>query len=105
MNTITVYEGNSMTVECAVLNPDGTDAVLTTFTATLTIKENKGDTAALISSTGTISGNDITFSIDDAVNTLDKGVYYYEVTIENTTDKYTVQQDRLIIKESIKYVS
>jgi hypothetical protein len=105
MNKITVYEGNSAIIECAVLNPDGTDAVLTDFTATLTIKENKDDATELIEETGVISGNEITFTIPDTDNDLEKGTYYYEVTIESTDETLTLVQDRLIVKESIVYVT
>ena len=102
MSKLNVYEGNSFIVTCAVYNPDGTDATLTGFTATLTIKTNKDDaTAALISSSGVIVGNDITFTIAAASNTLTVGVYYYEITIASATELLTVTQDRLIVKESV----
>ena len=103
MNKLTTYEGNTIIVECAVTDPDGTDADLTGYTATLTIKENKSDTTALIESTGVIEDSDITFTVDSGDNTLDVGVYYYEVTID--PDKLTLVQDRLIVKESIVYVT
>lgn len=105
MNKITIYEGNSAVIECAVYDPDGTDAVLTDFTATLTIKQNKDDTTALITETGVIVDNDITFTIPDTDNDLDKGTYYYEVTIESTSETLTIVQDRFIIKESIVYIT
>lgn len=105
MSKITVYEGNSASIECAVYNPDGTDAVLTSYTATLTVKATKDATASLFTSTGTISGNDITFNITAANNTRTYGTFYYEVTIVNGASILTVAQDRYIIKQSIVYVS
>lgn len=105
MSKITIYEGNSAVITCAVYNPDGTDAVLTGFTGTLTVKTNKADTVALITETGTNSSNDITFTITSNDNDLTKGSYYYEVTIESTTEKITIAQDRMIVKESIVYIS
>jgi uncharacterized protein YbcV (DUF1398 family) len=104
-NKITVYEGNTAVVTCAVVNSDGTDAVLTGYTATLTVKVNKADTASVFTSTGIIAGNDITFNITATNNTQDKGVYYYEVTITDLTSYYTLVQDRYVIKESIVYIS
>ena len=105
MSKINVYEGNSAVLTWEVFNPDGTDAVLTSFTATLTVKQNKIDTSALITKTGVISDNDITFTILDTDNDLDKGSYYYEVTLESSTQKLTIAQDRYIVRESIVYVT
>ena len=105
MSKIIVYEGNTITLTDEVLNADGTDAVLTGFTATLTIKQNKADTTTLLTSTGSITDNVISFTITDTANTLSVGVYYYEVTIESTTETYTVCQDRLVVKESIVYIT
>jgi uncharacterized protein YbcV (DUF1398 family) len=105
MNRITVFEGNTAEVKCAVVNSDGTDADLSGYTATLTVKENKSDTTAVFESTGVISGNDITFTISADDNDIDKGVYYYEVTIDDSTSYFTLIQDRYVIKESIVYVT
>jgi hypothetical protein len=105
VNKITVYEGNTAVVTCAVLNSDGTDAVLIGYTATLTVKTGKAATSSVFTSTGIIVGNDITFTITAANNTQPCGVYYYEVTITDLTSYYTLVQDRYIIKQSIVYVS
>lgn len=105
MSKITVYEGNSAILDWEVFNPDGTDAVLTAFTATLTVKENKADTTTLITKTGVIVDNTITFTVLDTDNDLDKGTYYYEVTIESSTQKLTIAQDRYVVKESIVYIT
>lgn len=105
MDKITVYEGNSAVIAFEVLNPDGTDAVLSGFTATLNVKEAKTDTAALITETGTISGNEITFVIPAASNIIDKGTYYYEVVLESTSQKLTVAHERFYVKESLIYVT
>ena len=102
---VNVYEGNSASLTWQVFNSDGTDAVLTAYTATLNVKENKTDTTALITKTGVISDNDITFTLLSTDNDLDKGSYYYEVTIESSTQKLTIAQDRFIVRESIVYIS
>ena len=105
MNKITTYESNSITVICSVFNDDGTDTDLSSYTGTLTVKQNKDDTSVLITSTGDVTDNDIEFDISDTDNDLECGVYYYEVTIDSTTESYTLVQDRLVIKESLVYVS
>jgi uncharacterized protein YbcV (DUF1398 family) len=105
MAKITIYEGNTAVITCAVTNSDGTDANLAGYTATLTVKANKADVAAVFTSVGVIAGNDITFTVTAANNTIDTGVYYYEVSIDNATSYYTLEQDRYIVKESIVYVS
>lgn len=105
MDKITVYEGNSAVIAFEVLNPDGTDAVLSGFTATLNVKETKASTTVLITSTGTISGNEITFIIPAASNVIDKGTYYYEVVCESTSQKLTVAHERFYVKESLIYVT
>jgi hypothetical protein len=105
MNKITTYEGNSITVICSVFNDDGTDTDLSSYTGTLTVKQNKDDTSVLITSTGDVTDNDIEFHISDTDNDLECGVYYYEVTIESIDEKHTVVQDRLIVKQSIVYIT
>jgi len=105
MNKVTIYEGNSAVIAFAVLNADGTDATLTGFTATLYVKQNKIDTTSLITKTGVISGNDITFTILDTDNDFDKGTYYYEVVLESATQTLTIEQDRYIVRESIVYIT
>jgi rRNA processing protein Krr1/Pno1 len=102
---INIYEGNSIDVDCYVTSSTGVAIDVSSYTATLTIKKNKNDVAALLTSTGIIVTSTITFNIDAATNTLAKGSYYYEVTIELSPDKYTVAQDRLIVYESIVYIS
>lgn len=104
-NRVTVYESNSATIEVAVYNPDGTDAVLSGYTATLTVKSSKSSTTTLFTSTGTVSGNDISFAVTAANNNRAYGVYYYEVTIVNGTTQLTVVQDRYVIKESLVYTT
>jgi hypothetical protein len=101
MNKITIYNGNTATIKCSVYYPDGTDAVLSGYSALLTLKQNKDDLTALFTSVGTISDNEITFNVSDADNILTEGVYYYEVIIESGVNKLTVAQDRYVIKESL----
>jgi hypothetical protein len=106
MNKITVYEGNTEVVTCAVTNSDGTDAVLAGFTAYLTVKTDKEtSTVAEFTSTGTIVGNDITFTITEDDNSIQSGTYYYEVSIHSTTEDFTLVQDRYIVKKSMTYVT
>ena len=103
---INVYEGNSAVITYTVTNPDGTDAVLTAFTATLYVKADKATTtAALITKTGVIVGNEITFTILATDNDMDKGVYYYEVVLVSATQTLTIALDRYIVRESIVYIT
>lgn len=100
---ISIYEGNTIDIECDVTNPDGSAADLGGYTATLTIKKNKSDITALLTGTGTITLNAIVFNIDAASNTLTKGEYYYEITIDDGSDKFTLAQDIFVILESLVY--
>lgn len=102
---ITVYEGNSAVIGFEVLNPDGTDAVLSGFSATLNIKEKKSDTTVLITKTGTISSNEVTFIVNDTDNDLIYGTYYYEVVLTSASQKLTVAQERFHVKQSIIYIT
>ena len=105
MAKITIYEGNTAVITCSVTNSDGTDADLDGFTALFTVKVNKSDTSAVFTSEGVIVDSDITFTISADDNTIDCGVYYYEVTIDDSTSYYSLAQDRYVIKESIVYVT
>ena len=105
MNKIIIYEGNSIAVYCTIVDQDGVDADMDGFDALLTIKLEKDSTDVLLSVNGTITDNVIEFDIAEADNTLDIGVYYYEVSISDATDLYTLTQDRLVIKESLVYIT
>jgi hypothetical protein len=105
MNKLTVYEGNSILITLTVTNSDGTDADFSGFTVTIHIKQNKDDITDLLDATGSVTNNVVIFSIDATDNDLLMGVYYYEVIAESATEKYTLVQDRLFVKESIVYVT
>src|SRR5512133_2048528 len=103
MTRITTYEGNSIIVIRDY--DDLTTTTLSAFTVKFTAKRNKDDTAALIEKTGVVSGSGVVFTIDPTDNVLDKGISYFEVTAETATQKVTLEQDRIYVKESIVYVS
>jgi hypothetical protein len=105
MDKITVYEGNSVVIGVEVLNPDGTAATLTGFTATINVRATKSSTTVLITSTGVVAANEITFTIAASSNTLTKGVYYYEIVIESASQKITLAHERFYVKESLIYVT
>lgn len=105
MNKLIVYEGNTIIITLTVTNSDGTATDFSAYTVTLHIKQNKDDATDLISETGSITNNVVVFTVDAADNDLLKGVYYYEVTAGAVGEAYTLVQDRLIVKESIVYVT
>ena len=105
MSKITVYEGNSAVIAFAVTNPDGTDASLAGFTATIYVRTTKASTTNLFTKTGVIVGKNITFSILASDNTMTKGTYFYEAVLTSATQVLTITLDRFIVRESIVYIT
>ena len=100
-NKIEVYEGNDI----AVITTVSGITSLAGYTSTLTVKATKESSTALFTNTpGTINGLNITHNITNVENDMDHGQYYFEITIDNGTYKYTVVQDYYVILESIVYV-
>ena len=98
-NKITAYEGNDLKVICNVTGISS----LSGYTATFVVKKYTSDSIALIQVTGSIVNLQITFDIPQEDNDMDYGSYWYEVIIDNGTNRYTLQQDQYYLKESIVY--
>ena len=105
MARIDVYEGNTITITCTVTGIDS----LGGYTANLCAKEFKHSTDSYFNVTGSISGLVITFSITAAQNEIAFGSYYYEVTIDDGTNFFSIAQGLSVIfsyaqKITCKYV-
>ena len=98
-NAIEIYQKNSKTVICTVTGL----ANLIGYTGTLTVKANKYDTTAVITKAGSIVGLVITFTLLPADTDETPKIYYYDIVIASATNNYTIVQDELEIKESVKY--
>ena len=98
-NQITAYEGNDLKIICNVTGISS----LSGYTATFTVKESKTSSTELFSETGSITNLQITFDIPQEDNDMDFGSYWYEVTIDNSVTRYTLQQDLYKLKESLVY--
>ena len=99
MTRIDVFEGNTLTVMVTITGI----STLSGYTAGMCAKEFKNSTAALFESTGSIDDLVLTFVITATENDLTPGRYYYEVTVDNGTNYFTVSQGAYVVKESIKY--
>lgn len=99
MSKIITYEGNSFSVNRTFT----TSTTLSAYTVSLTVAADLLGTTKLIQATGTVSGQGVVFTIPPA--TLEKGVYYFEITGETATQKVTLEQDRLLVKESLVYIT
>ena len=99
MTKINTYEGNSFKVSRTYT----TATTLAAYDVTFTMKQNKDDTTSIVTVQGTVTGQGVVFDIPP--QSTDKGVYYFEVTAETATQKVTLEQDRVIVRESIVYIS
>jgi hypothetical protein len=100
MTKINTYEGNSFIVSRIY----ATATTLSAYDVTFTMKQNKDDTATIVEVAGTVSGTGVVFHVPPQ-DTLTKGIYYFEITAETDTQKVTLEQDRVFVRESIVYVS
>lgn len=98
-NAIEIYEGNSKTVICTVTGLANLDG----YTATLTARANKDDAAAVIEKVGSIVELVITFTLLPADTDETAKIYYYDIVIASATNNYTIVQDELEIKKSVRY--
>jgi hypothetical protein len=103
VNTIEVYEQNTLPVTCEVSGLGS----LSGYTPRLMVKENldDADSEALIDVTGGVTDLIIDFTIPFSDNEITPGVYYYDITLEEDagSEKYTVVQDYYIILKSVRY--
>ncbi len=97
-NAIEIHRNNSVSIDCTVSGL----ANLIGYTGTLTAKETKDDTA-VITKVGSIVGLVITFALLPASTDVAHKIYYYDIVIVSATNNYTIVQDELEIKESVKY--
>lgn len=98
-NAIEIYRKNSVEIECTVTGL----ASLSGYTGTLIARVNKSDTTAVvITKTGSIAGLVITFKLTPTLTDVDYKIYHYDIIIDDETDKYTIVQDILEIKKSVK---
>jgi len=96
-NKIEVYEGNTLSITCTIeglANLDG-------YTGYFTVVDK--DEVLLFEKTGSNDGLVITFFVPAADNEIAAGNYEYEVTINDSTNYFTVTQDTYQIKKSVKY--
>ena len=100
MTKVNTYEGNSFVVSRTYV----TSTTLQAYDVKFRMMQNKDDYTALVTVTGTVTGQGVVFNIPPQT-TMSKGVYYFEITGETTTQKVTLEQDRVIVRESIVYVS
>lgn len=98
-NQIDVYENNDIKIYVDVTGITS----LAGYTATLTVKSSKESAVTLFFVTGTISSLRITFDVSALQNDMDRGYYYFEVTITDGTHKYTLVQDVYNIIESLVF--
>ena len=94
-----MYEGNSQ----RVARTYSTLTTLTAYTVKFTLKESLDSTTKLVEITGDTTATGVVFQMP--ATTLDDGVYYFEITGETATQKTTLEQDRLLMKESIVYIT
>ena len=99
MTKILMYEGNSTRVSRTY----STLTTLTAYDVTFTLKDSLSSTTKLVEVTGETTATGVIFNIP--ATTLDDGIYYFEITGETATQKTTLEQDRLLIKESIVYIT
>jgi hypothetical protein len=98
-NQITAYEGNDLKVICnvtGILSLEG-------YTPVLTVKTTKSSAIVLFEVTGGVVDLQLTFNVTDTQNLMNHNTYWYEVTIESVSKKYTLAQDIYKLKESLVY--
>jgi hypothetical protein len=100
MTKINTYENNSFKVTRTYV----TSTTLGAYDVIFTIKQNKDDTDEIAIIDGVISGQGVVFNVP-SMEELTKGIYYFEVTAETSTQKVTLEQDRIFVRESIVYVT
>ena len=102
-NAIEIYRKNSKTIVCTV-----TGLVdLVDYTATLIARINKSDTSAVITKAGSIAGLVITFALTPTLTDVAYKIYHYDIVIDKVVEEelineYTIVQDILEIKKSVK---
>ena len=101
MTKVNTYEGNSIQVSRTYV----TSTTLAAFDVTFTMKQNKEDGQPLITVIGEVTGTGVVFNVPPLDDAITSGIYYFEVTAESDTQKITLEQDRLFVRESIVYIT
>lgn len=98
-NSIEIYEGNAKRVTCTVTGISS----LAGYTPTFTAKVTRDSDTVVITKEGSISDLDIIFDLEAEDTEVTPRIYYYDITIVNGDIVYTVTQDVLEIKKSVRY--
>lgn len=93
-----MFRKNNKTVNCAISGLPS----LSGYTAVLSCKKNKDDSAALFEITGTITDMTATFEITHTHTDIEQGDYYFDITISSADKVYTVSLGKIIIKQRVK---
>lgn len=104
-NKIEIYQGNSDTVFISVLDSSSLAMDLTGYTGTMTVKKNRDD-AISFQNNHTLKNDSegtMTFEITTTDTSLASGDYQYDITIDNSTNVFTVVQEQFIIIDSVRY--
>jgi len=97
-NVINIYKNNSATIDCSVSGI----ASLSGYRPTMNVKKDFED-EILLTKDGSVDGFKITFLLRPTDTSLAYGEYMYDIIIDNSTNIYTVLQDKFIITNSVKY--
>ena len=99
MSYIELYKGNSKTITCDVSGL--TD--LSGYTGTLTVKKGPDETI-IIEKLGSIDSSlQLRFDIGYTDSSVEPYSYIYDITIDNSTNRYTLIQDNFIVLDSVRY--
>ncbi len=98
-NEIKIFKKNTRTVPFAVTGLSS----LSGYTAVLTCKKSRNDTAELFHIDGSIVDLVINFTLSSSNTDREEGEYYYDVTITNGTNIFTLTVAKLIIVDSVIY--
>ncbi len=96
---ITLYEENTLSIQCTVTGLDDLDG----YTATLTVKSRADDTTAVLTKEGSISSLVITFDLTATDTDIAPAQYTYDITIDDGTNQYTLVQNIFYVKDSVKF--
>ena len=105
-NKISIYQGNSDQIFCSVTDSSSLAMDLTGYTGMITVKKKKSDTSNTIQKIHTsldASAGTLTFDLTPTETDITPGDYNYDITIDNSTNVYSVVQEKLVIVDSVRY--
>jgi len=102
-NKITIYKGDSKSIEATLTDQDGAVIDLTTYAVTFRAKEDMSNTANIIAEiSGTNPATGITVIDLSSIHTnIESKIYYYDIIITKTDVQNTIIRDILEIKEDV----